>query len=44
MQVVISSFQNTDLDFQLRQREVTNLVLAGMTANTMFGVYGEICI
>lgn len=29
-----SSFQNTDLDYQLRQREITNLVLAGMTANT----------
>jgi len=29
-----SSFQNTDLDYQLHQREITNLVLAGMTANT----------
>ncbi|KAK4947976.1 hypothetical protein LTR10_013029 [Elasticomyces elasticus] len=29
-----SSFQNTDLDFQLHQREITKLVLAGMTANT----------
>ncbi|KIW19986.1 hypothetical protein PV08_00561 [Exophiala spinifera] len=29
-----SSFQNTDLDFQLRQRDITHLVLAGMTANT----------
>jgi len=29
-----SSFQNTDLDYQLRQRDVTNLVLGGLTANT----------
>ncbi|PLB55516.1 Isochorismatase hydrolase [Aspergillus steynii IBT 23096] len=29
-----SSFQHTDLDFQLRQREITNLVFAGLTANT----------
>ncbi|OOF93023.1 hypothetical protein ASPCADRAFT_132750 [Aspergillus carbonarius ITEM 5010] len=28
------SFQNTDLDFQLRQREKTDLILAGLTANT----------
>ncbi|RAK96661.1 isochorismatase family cysteine hydrolase [Aspergillus ibericus CBS 121593] len=28
------SFQNTDLDFQLRQREKSHLVLAGLTANT----------
>ncbi|KAJ5128857.1 hypothetical protein N7448_002569 [Penicillium atrosanguineum] len=28
------SFQNTDLDFQLRQREITHLALAGLTANT----------
>ncbi|PYH81251.1 Isochorismatase hydrolase [Aspergillus uvarum CBS 121591] len=28
------SFQNTDLDFQLRQREMIHLVLAGLTANT----------
>ncbi|KAL4882961.1 Isochorismatase hydrolase [Aspergillus karnatakaensis] len=28
------SFQNTDLDFQLRQRDITNLVFAGLTANT----------
>ncbi|RAK80272.1 cysteine hydrolase family protein [Aspergillus fijiensis CBS 313.89] len=28
------SFQNTDLDYQLRQREIVNLVLAGLTANT----------
>lgn len=32
--VTLSSFQNTDLDFQLHQREITKLVLAGMTANT----------
>jgi len=29
-----SSFQNTDLDYQLRQREITNLVMGGLTANT----------
>ncbi|KIX97152.1 uncharacterized protein Z520_07266 [Fonsecaea multimorphosa CBS 102226] len=29
-----SSFQNTDLDYQLRQRGIHNLVLAGMVANT----------
>lgn len=29
-----SSFQNTDLDYQLRQRDIQNLVLGGMTANT----------
>ncbi|RDW69605.1 putative nicotinamidase-like amidase protein [Coleophoma cylindrospora] len=29
-----SSFQNTDLDFQLKQREITHLVMAGLTANT----------
>jgi nicotinamidase-related amidase len=28
-----SSFQNTDLDFQLRQRDITNVVIAGLTAN-----------
>ncbi|KAL2813000.1 Isochorismatase-like protein [Aspergillus granulosus] len=28
------SFANTDLDYQLRQRDITNLVLAGLTANT----------
>ncbi|KAF4814431.1 Peroxyureidoacrylate/ureidoacrylate amidohydrolase RutB [Colletotrichum siamense] len=28
------SFANTDLDFQLRQREITHLVFAGLTANT----------
>jgi nicotinamidase-related amidase len=34
MLIKYSSFQNTDLDYQLHQREITNLVLAGMTANT----------
>ncbi|KAL5340295.1 Isochorismatase hydrolase [Aspergillus crustosus] len=29
-----NSFQNTDLDFQLRQRDITHLVFAGLTANT----------
>jgi nicotinamidase-related amidase len=28
-----SSFQNTDLDYQLRQRDIENVVLIGMTAN-----------
>ncbi|KAI8243580.1 hypothetical protein K4K55_007849 [Colletotrichum sp. SAR 10_96] len=32
--VVVLSFENTDLDFQLRQREITHLVFAGLTANT----------
>ncbi|KAF7553382.1 hypothetical protein G7Z17_g3638 [Cylindrodendrum hubeiense] len=29
-----SSFANTDLDYQLHQREITHLVMAGMVANT----------
>ncbi|KUJ16288.1 Isochorismatase hydrolase [Mollisia scopiformis] len=29
-----SSFQNTDLDYQLRQRDVTNVIIGGLTANT----------
>ncbi|CAD6448454.1 ecb77a03-a94c-42bc-a7a0-b8805ec4927c [Sclerotinia trifoliorum] len=29
-----SSFQNTDLEYQLRQRDITHLVFAGLTANT----------
>ncbi|KAH8593474.1 Isochorismatase-like protein [Bisporella sp. PMI_857] len=29
-----SSFQNTDLDYQLRQRGIENLVFGGLTANT----------
>lgn len=29
-----SAFVNTDLDYQLRQREITHLVVAGMMANT----------
>lgn len=29
-----SSFANTDLEYQLRQRDITNLVLAGLTTNT----------
>ena len=28
-----SSFQNTDLDYQLHQREITHVVLAGLTTN-----------
>ncbi|KAL1638770.1 hypothetical protein SLS58_008584 [Diplodia intermedia] len=31
---VVSGFANTDLDFQLRQREITHLIIAGMVANT----------
>lgn len=29
-----SSFQNTDLDFQLKQRDIQNVILAGLVANT----------
>lgn len=29
-----SSFQNTDLDYQLKQRDITHLVFGGLTANT----------
>ena len=29
-----SSFQNTDLDWQLRQRDITHLVFAGLVVNT----------
>ncbi|KIW98090.1 uncharacterized protein Z519_01674 [Cladophialophora bantiana CBS 173.52] len=29
-----SSFRNTDLDYQLRQREIDHLIMAGMVANT----------
>ncbi|OBT75309.1 hypothetical protein VF21_04708 [Pseudogymnoascus sp. 05NY08] len=29
-----SSFKNTDLDWQLRQRNITDLVFAGLVANT----------
>ncbi|KAJ6478763.1 Isochorismatase-like protein [Mycena vitilis] len=29
-----SSFANTDLDFQLKQREIRNVVFAGLVANT----------
>jgi len=29
-----SSFVNTDLDYQLRQRDISHLVMAGMVANT----------
>jgi len=29
-----SSFQSTDLDYQLRQKDITHLVLGGLTANT----------
>ncbi|KAF4339832.1 isochorismatase hydrolase [Fusarium beomiforme] len=29
-----SSFSNTDLDYQLRQREITHVVLAGLVTNT----------
>lgn len=32
--VVNSGFANTDLDYQLHQREITHLVMAGMIANT----------
>ncbi|EMR86834.1 hypothetical protein ACHAPC_002387 [Botrytis cinerea] len=29
-----SSFSNTDLDYQLKQRNITHLIFAGLTANT----------
>lgn len=29
-----SSFANTDLDYHLRQRDITHVVCAGMVANT----------
>ncbi|KAK6600112.1 isochorismatase hydrolase [Botrytis cinerea] len=29
-----SSFSNTDLDYQLKQRDITHLIFAGLTANT----------
>ncbi|KAM0510800.1 hypothetical protein ACHAPE_010531 [Trichoderma viride] len=29
-----NAFWNTDLEYQLRQRDITHLVLAGLTANT----------
>jgi nicotinamidase-related amidase len=29
-----SSFQSTDLDYQLRQRDIQNLVMGGLTSNT----------
>lgn len=29
-----SSFQNTDLDWLLRQRDITDLVFAGLVANS----------
>lgn len=30
----LSSFANTDLDYQLRQRDITHVICAGMVANT----------
>lgn len=29
-----SSFSNTDMDYQLRQHDITHVVLAGLTTNT----------
>lgn len=29
-----SSFANTDLEYQLRQHDITHIVLAGLTTNT----------
>lgn len=31
-----SSFQNTDLEFQLRQRDISKVAVAGLEANTCF--------
>jgi nicotinamidase-related amidase len=33
---IVSSFQNTDLDYQLHQREITHVVVAGLESNTCF--------
>lgn len=33
-ETLCSAFANTDLDYQLRQREITRLVAAGYTTNT----------
>lgn len=32
--MLTSGFANTDLDFQLRQKAISHVILAGMTANT----------
>lgn len=34
MFLLLSAFWNTDLDHQLRQRDITAVVFAGLTANT----------
>jgi nicotinamidase-related amidase len=31
-----SGFENTDMNYQLRQRDVTNLVFAGFESHTCF--------
>jgi nicotinamidase-related amidase len=36
IKILYSSFQNTDLDYQLHQREITNVVVAGLESNTCF--------
>ena len=36
-----SSFANTDLDWQLRQRDVTHVVIAGLVANTCIETTGR---
>lgn len=33
---VLSSFANTDLDYQLKQRDITNVVIAGLISETCF--------
>ena len=37
-----SSFHNTDLDWQLRQREITHLVFAGLVANSCIETTGRV--
>ena len=32
----LSSFANTDLDYQLKQRNITKVVIAGLIAETCF--------
>ena len=36
-----SAFWSTDLDYQLRQRDITHVALAGLTANTCLEATGR---
>lgn len=33
---LLSGFENTDMNYQLRQRDITNLVMAGLESHTCF--------